>query len=97
MADESNDVDELSNDINNTLNISPYLQTEILLERFSEKQRRVLLSNQTNMNTAAIEAERTRLEEEKEYLIKESKKTVTARKKEERTKTKTKMAHGTWI
>ncbi|HFK1434232.1 DNA sulfur modification protein DndD [Bacillus cereus] len=97
VADESNDVDELSNDINNTLNISPYLQTEVLLERFSEKQRRVLLSNQTNMNTAAIEAERTRLEEEKEYLIKESKKNQSLQEKKKnelKRKRKWLMEHG---
>ena len=97
VANESNDADELSNDINNTLNISPYLQTESLLERFSEKQRRVLITNQTNMNTAAIEAERTRLEEEKDYLVKERKKNqLLQEKKKSELKRKRKwlMEHG---
>ncbi|MFJ5750943.1 DNA sulfur modification protein DndD [Peribacillus frigoritolerans] len=97
VANESNDADELSNDINNTLNISPYLQTEYLLERFSEKQKRVLITNQTNTNTAAIEAERTHLEEEKDYLLKERKKNqLLQEKKKSELKRKRKwlMEHG---
>lgn len=97
VANEANDVDELSKDIDNTLNISPYLQTEAILERFSDKQRRALLNNQTNTNTAAIEAERTRLEEEKEYLLKERNKNYSLQEKiknELKRKRKWLMEHG---